>query len=48
MNALKCRTLAKKMLLFERIHVSINKPSLKSIIIEQCVGVLPSPALIRT
>ena len=27
---------------FECIHLSINKPSLKSIIIEQCVGVLSS------
>ena len=30
-------------------YLSVNKPThLKSIIIEQCVGILPSSALIRT
>ena len=29
------------------MHLSINKPSLKSIIIQQCVGVLSSSAQIR-
>ena len=36
MNALKCRTLATKMLLWK--YTPKQKFSLKSIIIEQCVG----------
>ena len=43
MNALKCRTLATKMLLWT--HTLLHKQtSLKSIITEQCVGVLSSSA----
>ena len=33
--------------MFERIHLSINEPSLISIIVEQCVGVLSLSARIR-
>ena len=48
MNAPKCRTLAIEMLLWTHTPQQKQKLSLKSIIIEQCVGVLSSSARIRT
>ena len=47
MNALKCRTLATNVLLQKHTSQHEQKLSLKSIIIEQCVGVLSSSACDR-